>query len=463
MADRNTYLKYKRDQRKLVNWIINTSAQIIKKLPSESSVTGNTTGVVSLAALQSFSALIGKHLDPIPPAIFRLFESIIDARNQTHNLFLDLTASDKGPEIRRSNESHKHWINGLTQAFKALGGDSWKAGKNSQPEVSDEDAEQVIFANKFSTLSLGSETNTEGEEVDESASEEEEIEAAAISTAGNTAKRSKKKAPKKGKKGKKGRKPKTANAPDLQDVPLESYRIIEDETGTVTDYLMAVYSLAQQMMELRHHLQGVWCQVVYNNVNSAVAANISNVAIGIIKDTQSQIFVDFPGHDSFDTVMQTLTRGNPDKAQGNFQVHAACQDAKGDFHLSHRCDINVREEFFFNCYQDLFNFITDYQQTRSGKPTKPMLKNIQNWNPTLNLARATRQERLKWRRAYTINWLYDLVNIFSSIVVQRRTIRNQRILLESVDWSRAGPWNQHRRLFGINDFAGDITHLAVQK
>lgn len=469
MADRNTYLKYKRDQRNLVYWIIDTSAQIIKKLPSESHATGNTAGVVSLAALQSYSTLIAKHLDPIPPTIFRLFESIIDARKQTHNLFLEIAASDKDPEIQRSNESHKHWINGLTQAFQALGGDSWKVGKTSQPEPSDEDAEQVIFANKYSTLSLGSQTNAEGEEVDQSASEEEEIEAAAKITAGNSAKRSKQKAHKKGKKGKKGRKSKTksktatTNAPDLQDVPLESYRIIEDETGIVTDYLMAVYSLAQQMMELRHHLQGVWRKVAYNNVNSAIAANVSNVAIGIIKDTQSQIFVDFPGHDSFDTVMQTLTRGNPDKAQGKFHVESARQGPEGAFDVSHQCEINVREEFFLNCYQDLFDFIADYQQTRSGKPTKPMLKNIQNWNPTLNLAQATQQERMNWRRVYTINWLYDLVNLFSSVVVQRRTMNNQSILLESVDWSRNGPWNQYRRLFGINDFAGDITHLAVQK
>ncbi|KAJ5164932.1 uncharacterized protein N7500_006762 [Penicillium coprophilum] len=78
----------------------------------------------------------------------------------------------------------------------------------------------------------------------------------------------------------------------------------------------------------------------------------------------------------------------------------------------------------------------------------------QNWIEGLS--------EVNWRRAFTINWLYDLVNVSTSIVVQRRT-RGQRIQLETVDWSRLGPWNEHRWLFGLHDFAGGITHLAVQK
>ncbi|CAG8027180.1 unnamed protein product [Penicillium olsonii] len=64
---------------------------------------------------------------------------------------------------------------------------------------------------------------------------------------------------------------------------------------------------------------------------------------------------------------------------------------------------------------------------------------------------------------YTINWLYDLVNVFSSIVVQRRAPKKQNIPLEQVDWSEYGPWSQGQRIYGIRDFAVDITHCAVQK
>ena len=60
-------------------------------------------------------------------------------------------------------------------------------------------------------------------------------------------------------------------------------------------------------------------------------------------------------------------------------------------------------------------------------------------------------------------YLRDTVNVFSSIVVQRITMKGQKIVLEDVDWSIKGPWNAHRRLFGINEFAGEITTLAMQK
>jgi hypothetical protein len=113
-------------------------------------------------------------------------------------------------------------------------------------------------------------------------------------------------------------------------------------------------------------------------------------------------------------------------------------------------------------YQDLYDFLIDFRKNRSGKPTKRLLSEISNWDPNLDLIRATKEERIQWRRVYTINWLYDLVNLFSSIVIQRITQKGQKIVLETVDWSVNGPWNVHRRLFGLNEFAGEITSLAFQ-
>lgn len=74
----------------------------------------------------------------------------------------------------------------------------------------------------------------------------------------------------------------------------------------ITDYLMAVYSITQ-LVRLRHELQGAWYSVAYQDMNTSVASSLCKVAIGIIKDAQSQIFVEFPRHDFFDAVMQTLT------------------------------------------------------------------------------------------------------------------------------------------------------------
>jgi hypothetical protein len=190
---------------------------------------------------------------------------------------------------------------------------------------------------------------------------------------------------------------------------------------------------------------------------------MSNIAIAMVKKTQSAIFVDFPGHDSYETVMKTITRGNVDKAQGMFSLTLHKLSPDGNVVDAQEKDIDVKEQFLIHAYQNLFDFITDFQKTRSGKPTKPMMAEIRDWDPYLNLQRASKQQRIKWRRSYTINWLYDLVNIFSSIVVQRNTMKGQHWVYETVDWSVHGPWNKHRRLFGLNEFAGDITTLAMQK
>lgn len=42
-------------------------------------------------------------------------------------------------------------------------------------------------------------------------------------------------------------------------------------------------------------------------------------------------------------------------------------------------------------------------------------------------------------------------------------MKGEHHVYEDVDWSTTGLWHQHRRLFGLNEFAGDITKLAMQK
>lgn len=44
------------------------------------------------------------------------------------------------------------------------------------------------------------------------------------------------------------------------------------------------------------------------------------MAIAIIKQTQSVIFVEFPGRDSYESIMDAITRGNPEKAQRMFHL-----------------------------------------------------------------------------------------------------------------------------------------------
>ncbi|KAK6523717.1 hypothetical protein TWF281_001689 [Arthrobotrys megalospora] len=220
----------------------------------------------------------------------------------------------------------------------------WATKQVGQDAANEESLEDVIFTNKFSHLGLGDED--EGET-------EEEIERPANSTQARK-KASRGKKGKKGKGKKRGKTKASVKEPTLDGVPLESYRIIEDDTGIVTDYLMIVYAIVHQWIKLRHYLQKVWRDVA-------------------------------------------------------------------------------------------------------------MLDEIRNWNPNIDLGQSTLEQRLKWRRAYTINWLYDLINVFCSVVVQRNTLKGQKWDLSRVDWSPNGPWYEHRTLYGLNGFAGEIASLVYQK
>lgn len=372
-------------------------------------------------------------------------------------------------EMERSNASHKHFIDALSKAFKALGGESWKTRQTAENEKSDDmkDTEAIIFANKFSFLDLN-EPKRDGEDTEDTSDEEvnEGSQAAAASQRHRP-----KKTPGKGKKGKRGKRAKRKQKPtaavkeqSLDEVPLESYRIIQDEDGIITDYLLVVYAAFQEWMDLRSYVQGLWRDVAYCGLNSAIAGTVSNIAIAMVKRTESAIFVDFPGHDSYETIMNTITRGDPEKAQSNFSIglHVMGPNS-GKYENVQTTNLDVKEQYSIYAYQDLIDFITDFQRTRSGKPTKRLLAELNDWDPNVDLQRLSKEQRIRWRRSYTINWLYDLVNVFSSIVVQRNTLRGEHHAYERVDWSIYGPWNQHRRLFGLNEFAGLVTSLAMQK
>ncbi|GAP86992.1 hypothetical protein SAMD00023353_2401490 [Rosellinia necatrix] len=478
MARLNSYLSYKRNTSQLIFWVVKASNAIIASsaatLPDDVPRIPNTNGQVTVSGLVSLSKLIAKHIDPVPAAILALFDAAIRARTATYQAFQQLVANKSDPEVERSNLSHKHFIDALVEAFNALGGAAWAERcrlEGSAPgDALDDQAglEQVLFDNKFAALSIGGDTAPEDADACDDESDPASQQHPASASQGR---QQRKKSSGKGKKAKHGKKankkkqqPPAARAQSLDDVPVESYRIIQDEEGIVTDYLMAVYALVQEWASLRVYLQGVWHDVAYNGLNSAVAGTLSNAAIKMIECSAAAMFVDFPGHDSYETVMNTITRGDPDKAQGMF--HLALHRVSPDHASTKKVQetaVDVKEQFLIYAYQDLIDFITDFQKMRSGKPTKRMLEQIGKWNPNLDLQHASETERLKWRRSYTINWLYDLVNVFSSVVVQRNTMRGEQHALESVDWSTAGPWDKHRRLFGLNEFAGVVTHLAMQK
>lgn len=470
MASHNTYLEYKRDTQYIVYWMIQASNTIIKNssasLGDDAPKIPNANGEITVRGLVALAKVISKNISPIPTAIYRLFQSVIKARTGFHTIFQQAAKQNPDPELKRQNSSHKHFIDALTEAFTALGGDEWESGQEAKEGGldEDEDIEQVIFANKFNALNLNEVKPSEedGDVTSDDESDQEKPIAAA--------QRRRQKIPsgkgKKGRRGKKGKRKQKASAiekPGLDAVPLESYRIIHDEDGIITDFLMAIYGLIQEWGDLRSHLQKLWAEVAYDGLNGAVAAAISNVAITMVKQTETAIFVDFPGHDSYETALKTITRGDLNKAQGMFSVQLlkfGPDSTTAD--VVHETAIDIKEQFLIHTYYDLLDFVTDFQKTRSGKPTKRMLADIRNWDPRFDVQRASKEERIRWRRSYTINWLYDLVNVFSSIVVQRNTMRGENHDYAKVDWSIEGPWNEHTRIYGLQEFAGFVTSLAMQ-
>ncbi|KFY43601.1 hypothetical protein V494_01901 [Pseudogymnoascus sp. VKM F-4513 (FW-928)] len=380
MADHNSYLAYKRDTRRLIYWMIHASNSIIKSTPAISiqeaaPTTLNTTGEIRISALVPTSKLIASHISPVPSTVYRLFQSVIAVRTATHSLFQRTVSKTLDPEIERSNATHKYFIDTLTEAFESLGGKLWASQEKSkaaspveedEDEASDDPVEDVPHEKP-------------------------------------RAKNPKRRPVNKGKKGKRGKKakgkPKSGADDSADEMPLESYHIIEDTSGLITDYLIA--------------------------------------------QTEAAIFVDFPGgHESYETVTNTITRGDPDNAQDTLHLRLyAIEEADVAGEEIPDTVVDIKEELMIYAYRDLLDFITDYQKTRSGKPTKSMLSQIRNWDPKYDLQNASKEQRITWPK----------------------DAMGQKLNLETIDWSSKGPYADYRTLFGLTDFAGEITSFAMQK
>lgn len=462
MVTQHSYLAYKRDTRQLLYWMTHTSNLIIKKLRASDNDASfpplNTSGQMTVAELASAAKLIGKHKDlsPIPSKVFRLLTSIISARSRCHEEFQRLVAARPDAQVKESNSSHKFFIDTLTQALKALGGDNWDSTKDAEVTESEEDVENIVFSNKFSALNV--ETPPGGYTSDEACEDDAQVVTKTPSHA--------QKKPSKGKKKKvkKQQKPSPSSESVLDDVPLTTYRIIEDEEGIRAEYLLAVFSIAHEWTTLRNYLQDVWYEVVYQGLNSAIAGAICNVAIGMVKQTASDSFIDFPGRDHFSVLIRTMDPGYFEDSPRNvpFTLYKMILEP-GETAQRQGDKLDFQEVLMGPAFYNLLDFILDYQKTRSGKPTQKMLRTIKNWDPKMDLSKATCDQRVEWRRSYTIRWLYDLVNLYSAPVTRRIRVEGEYHVLENIDWSPTGPCGHHRRLFGIGDFAAFVTELAMQK
>lgn len=468
MKINNFYVSYKRDTRLLLYWMIKTSNSVIASLndfEDDFSLKINVTGETTVSDLVSMSQLIAKHRRKIPSPIYHLFQSVIELRSLYYTQFQQLASVSPSQELARNNSTHKHFIDTLTKAFRVLGGEGWLAKEQEKQKKSDGEegdaSTSFAFTNKFSVLDL--ESDSENDDAPDDADQEESNQDPGSGSSAAPQQRQRRQNRRDRRRKKKGKNPqsrcKSGQGQTLADVPLESYRIIEDDG--MTEYVMAVLALTRDWIQLRSLFQDMWRRVAYKNLNSAVAATLAHIAVAMIKQSEATIFIDFPGYESYEMIMQTITRGDVEKAQNEFRLSISDSATTDSAKTTTEISLDIKEIFLIHTYQDLVDFITDYQKTRSGKPTKRMLAQIDSWEPNLDLRKATKEERIKWRRSYTINWLYDLVNIVACVAISGG--KGKSFVLEDVDWSNQGPFRAYRRMFGLMNFAAAVTTLAMQK
>ncbi len=458
MASHNAYAVYKRHNRYLLQWMINTSNSIIRRLSAKEPLNDalpsiNSTGKTTVADLVGMSRMIANHISPIPTIIYRLLKSVIKARVAAYTFFVKATADSQSPTLEKQNASHKHFIEALEEILQILGGENWSEDEASAEHIDDESVEQAILANKFTVLHLDGADDAQAE------SDGSEIQ----QTQGK--RQSRTKAPKGNRKSK--LKKKRDQQPDkfqdpLQLLPLESYRIIEDSEGTVTEYLVAAVGLLTECASLRTSVKDVWRDVAYNGEHIAVAGAVSNAAIAIAKRTSSALFADFPEHDSFETVIHTTSCGRNINEPWRCLITVHTLSRNQGITKTEIETMDAREHFSIYTYLDLLDFIHDFQKTGSGRPTKRMLKQIAHWHPNADLQQLSWEKKILWRRSFTINWLYDLTNTFLDFADNIHSLHKECGKL------RTEPNNADLRLFqvplyGLNEFAGFIASLAGKR
>ncbi|KAK2038951.1 hypothetical protein LZ31DRAFT_569729 [Colletotrichum somersetense] len=402
MATRNNYLSYKRDTRCLLYWVIHASNFVImtnRKTDHcwKSPVRFNTSGTLTVDEFAAMTRLIGEEMSSVPSMVLGLLRSVILARTA-------------------------HW-DGFQQYTE---GDPQESGNESQ--VSDA-IEERILASDFSVRDIRTPNDTE--------SENESSDDVFI-----TQKRVIKKRRKTGNKGKKKKKKAKTAARGfpgdltLAKVPLNDYCFLRTDDEQMTEYAMAVCSYFRECYNLRAYLQGIWREVAYDGLNIVVAGALVQLAIGMVKKTESVVFADFPGRISFETLERTITLGNVQKAEDEFGAAMHLLISEDQSHGSDNASIDLREYIMSYTCRDLVDFVVDYQQKRNGK-------------------------RIEWRRAYTIKWLYDLVNVYTCPTSKDADGEHQD--LENIDWSPGSNYVRIKAIMGFQDFTAITTSLAMQK
>lgn len=468
MISDSLYIAYKQDTSIFAYWLVQTSNFIKIKLnnkresadqPKYALQRSNEISTNDFITLTEFLVEQGYlsrqgYLEG-EAFVYSCLKSAIDKRKSAGKKYDELAGFINSPELVESNATHQAFIRTIEKCYNLLNGPEWERNNQVAVEVSVEEVKKFVRG-KYAELEV------EAGEVHED-EEKSDPEPESASQQGRQQGRGKKGQGKKaGRKG--GKKPnKSKNRIETPKPEDEPYKPIPFEEMRITDdgdnYLLATYSSVQQWIELRRFVQDTWKDVAYEGFNSAAAAGISRVAFSMMSKTNSQMAVHFPEKKtSYLSLINTLTGGGIDKAQGKFQLEASTPEER----TNPRVVSDIKEQFLWNMYEILKDFLENHQINRTGKPTQGLKKGLGTWIPKFDLVAASEEERMSWRRSYTIKWLFDLVNVCST----PRRLRNERSQLpkglEEINWLAANDAEDLRAIFGLNDFAAEITTLAMQ-
>ncbi|KAF5002392.1 hypothetical protein FGRMN_404 [Fusarium graminum] len=419
MPSNNLYSNYKRDTKDVLYWMLNATNDIIRKggnHPSSHPVQVNKEGKFAVDYIIKMAQFIVDKNEPVPDFIFRYLRSVIHSRSLLGATYeQSIGSSENKAATEASNRSHQYFITVLERAYNMFGGPEWELSQAGQAAPSDEadDLEKLALMNRFKSLTVekAGSSSSEGDQPGPSSRNRQ------------TKKKGKKQKKKKGKKNESKR-----QAID-HEVSRDMIQLIDQNESLLTDYSVAVLSAVTEWAELRAYMQNVWNKVAYKSGNSAVAAGTAKVATSIVEKTGTGIFIDFPERDTYHRIVNCITRGNVDQAQGMFALE---MDYGSDDPSTGPTLIDLREQFLINIYENLKDFIADFRLNRNGKPSNNMRSRLNAWKSDLDLQSLTDQERLNWRRLYVIKWLYDLVDA-----------------------------HYHKSVYGLNDFAKDVTKIAM--
>ncbi|CAF9943793.1 MAG: hypothetical protein ALECFALPRED_001335 [Alectoria fallacina] len=486
----STYQQYKKNTSTLIRWIVTTASSCTapvtskpinnnpkhKKKAAKTARTENAKAFpseVSTAKLVSLSIAIAEAGQPVPDAIYALFDSVIGARTAAHDIWKALSIAHPDPDVEKSNQGHWAFIEALQSAFDALGGTIWSQGheeeRKAKRKVRDEERSRALarlkseagpegvdpafeFLNKFDGLDVQSLPVEDEAALEKLAmqgilptAEVAATEQPAVATNGK-------------RKGKSSR---------VATEPLDNYKVKSE-----TEAYFAVCFFVRDIINLRKYMINVWRQVGLGQLHCAVAGALSNMAVGIMRSLQYELAMDYPACTHFREIVNQLVRnGNYDvigatapsntTAKSKMTSKQVSLNAKGDMGA-------IEESLLLTTHNDLVSFITDYRKNRNGKPSSTFAK--MNWNPNFRdtqftlATEMTPQNIRKWKADYTVSWLYDLVNTYAMgrLIKDKSQMQNP----EKLDWNFEGSgkseWT-NRPLWGPMDFARDLTFLAMQK